>query len=195
MSNLRIRIRVTGIDDVTDDIEDAIKQGIQDGGGEIIDHSQKIAKTHIREKAYWTGELLQSWLKEESAGRMQTYHGMLENTAPHAAPIEHGASYGAEGPPIEELIPWVRSEMNFIPPPGWRPEDDSMDPEALDKWNDVTNFVTDPMTLRKAFWLQQHIKEEGITAVHYMRDARMWAEARGSEVVAEAIDRQFKKQL
>lgn len=44
-----------------------------------------------------------------------------------------------------------------------------------------------------AFWLQEKIYTEGLEGIHFMADARMWAERRAAEVTADEISKELRK--
>ena len=44
-----------------------------------------------------------------------------------------------------------------------------------------------------AFWLQDKIYREGIEGIHFMRDARLWAEQNAANVTAKEITKELKK--
>lgn len=51
----------------------------------------------------------------------------------------------------------------------------------------------DPAVRQLAFWLQEKIYTEGIEGVHYMRDARLWAEENAADVTADKISTELRK--
>jgi len=51
----------------------------------------------------------------------------------------------------------------------------------------------DPAVRQLAFWLQDKIYEEGIEGVHYIRDARLWAEENAADVTADKISAELRK--
>lgn len=195
---IRIKIRPLNVDDVAEDIENAIERGVSAGGGEVIDHTETIAKRTIRERGFVSrgrkGGLLASFEQTTPSRPVKIWHGSLKNVADHARPIEEGAEYTDRGPPVLALVPWVTREMHgFEVPEGWSPDGDAVEQAfAREDWTDV-NVLADSETIRKAFWLQEYIKEHDIPdAVHYMRNAQLWAEKRGDEEVAKQISAHFR---
>jgi hypothetical protein len=55
----------------------------------------------------------------------------------------------------------------------------------LDQYDDETVYL--------AFWLQDKIYREGISGVHYMEDARVWAEKNSADITAKRISRELRK--
>lgn len=51
----------------------------------------------------------------------------------------------------------------------------------------------DPEVRELAFWLQERIYSDGIEGIHFMQDARLWAEANAADVVAENISKELRK--
>ncbi|UBF22602.1 hypothetical protein HRTV-25_gp21 [Halorubrum tailed virus 25] len=51
----------------------------------------------------------------------------------------------------------------------------------------------DPAVRELAFWLQDKIFEEGIKGVHFMRDARLWAEENAADVTAREITKELNR--
>lgn len=202
--SLDARLRVRGVDRVVDSIKDAIEDGARVGAVETVQNAEYVAKGRIIEAgAIFEGDLLGSFEIEyrESNGR---FYGVLKNTSDHAAPIEFGAEYNEKGPPLGALIPWVRAKMT-----GFTVPDDEVtnmpDPDDLDTEVEVTqgNYhasvdiqeFADRETIERAFWLQQHIKENGIDALRYMRAADEYLKNRSSDDVADAIWTSLKSRL
>ncbi|QSG06401.1 hypothetical protein HSR121_2069 [Halapricum desulfuricans] len=44
-----------------------------------------------------------------------------------------------------------------------------------------------------AFWLQDKIYREGIPGIHFMRDARVWADQNAAKVTAAEISKELRK--
>lgn len=51
----------------------------------------------------------------------------------------------------------------------------------------------DPETRLLAFWLQDKIYREGIDGIHFMRDARLWAEENAADVTAREITKELNR--
>lgn len=185
---------------VANDIKDDIESGARKGAFAATAEAQEAAETRIREVgAIFSGELIQSFdISYRRRGGMLWVR--LENNAEHAAPIEYGADYTDRGPPVAALIPWVRTKMMGFQVPQ-EDENDLPDPENVDEdltvpepdgsYTDLAKVVA-PETLKRAFWLQQHIKEQGIDAVRYMQHAKAWAEAHADEEVADYISQELR---
>lgn len=115
MGRLNIDISVRN-KDVSDDIEEAIRSGIKNSIGTgsasgIGDDMEMVARLKIREEgAVWTEQLLNSF-RYTATRRGDDYVLVFQNTAEHAAPVNDGADYGDEGPPLANLIPWVRAHL------------------------------------------------------------------------------------
>lgn len=56
---------------------------------------------------------------------------------------------------------------------------------------DLSRFS--PETVDKAFWLQEHIRRNGIEGINYMFHARTEARTRGPRVVADNISNELRK--
>lgn len=196
-----MRISVNVDESVMDDVEDAIIDGIEDsldfGAAEagqpgVPEQAKNVAKGRIVEAgAVFSGDLLESFEVNHSQSK-GVWHVELENTSAHAEPIEYGAEYGEKGPPVAALIPWVETKMR-----GFQvPEDDVADlpePDVVRQESEGVKYgpdvltLADEDTLTKAFWLQQHIKEEGLDALRYMKAAEYWAESSADKSVAAFI--------
>jgi len=196
MGNLDVSVSVQD-GNIVDQIEDAIVDGIEKAADKrrkhgIATQAEEVAKKRIREAgAVFTEELIESF-EIDHTRTGGTWHVTLENTSDHAAPIEYGAEYGEEGPPVAALIPWVvvkmqgfdipESDYNDIPEPDVIRNESS----SIEYGPDVNALAPD-WVVEKAFWLQQHIKEEGIDALRYMAEAEAWTEANAGETVAAFI--------
>lgn len=51
----------------------------------------------------------------------------------------------------------------------------------------------DDEVIAKAFWLQEHIRKNGLDGIHYMRQAERVAEEGGPLIVAHEIGKELKK--
>jgi hypothetical protein len=116
MSKLNFRIDLPD-KDIASDIEDAINKGIEDTMGMraargLEDRLQNAARGRIRAAdRVWRGVLLDSF--DSSVGRDgDDWVLIFENDAEHARTIDMGRTPGDEPPPLEELIPWVESQMD-----------------------------------------------------------------------------------
>jgi hypothetical protein len=197
MSELTIGIDLQN-DDIAEEIRDNIVDGIEaatdkhakeDGLGEQV---KEAAATNIRQaRAVWTGELLAGFeIDHDSAAGV--WRVTVENTAEHAAPIEYGAEYGEEGPPVAALIPWVEAHRTGFDPPTDEldgiPEPERIREQSADVSYGPDVFeLAEPEIVRRAFWLQQHIKENGIDAIHYMARAEREVLSNADEKVAAYI--------
>lgn len=192
---VKVTTDVKGARRVTDNIEEAIEDGIEYGAGEVSQEAKEIAQERIRSVgAIFTGDLITQFnIDYQKKGN--SLWVSLNNKSDHAAPIEYGAEYTEKGPPLAPLIPWVEAKMigftvpeddlDDLPDPPEVEEDTSV-PEPDGSFTDLTNVVDDD-TLDKAFWLQQHIKEEGIDAVGYMRMAEQWVDDNAADTIEDAI--------
>jgi len=183
-----------------EDIEDAIEDGIKKGSGVLGQEMREVSEHRIRSVgAIFTGDLINSFdVTVKSRGNQMIV--TLSNDSDHAAPIEYGAEYGTEGPPLAALIPWVEAKMagftvpeddlQSLPSPG-EIEEDTEVPEPDGTTTDLLTVVPDD-TLQKAFWLQEHIRREGIDAVKFMSAAREYAERHGEDTIAGYIERELK---
>jgi len=190
------------IGDTFDDIEDAVKQGIRSSRYPLRRELENVAKGRlIQVGAVWKPELINSFDAKYSR-EGNTYTIVFQNDADHAPPIEYGAEYDEEGPPVAALIPWVQDKLHgftvtedfALPDP---PDIDQIREQAREEATNQNMIdavsLADPNTVRKAFWLQQHIKEEGIDAVRFMRAAEKWAEKHADETVAAYINIELGK--
>lgn len=50
-------------------------------------------------------------------------------------------------------------------------------------------------TVRKAFWLQQHIYEEGLDGIHFSDAAEADMEEMGPMLIKAAIEREFNRNI
>lgn len=200
--NVEIDIREK---DVADDIQDAISRGIRKASGRtsvsgLTDQMQEVAEeVLVAENRIWTTELINSFADEyQKTGGGMTI--VFSNVADHAAPVEYGAEYGTEGPPIAPLAAWVMSKGARVqPPPDYdRPESDEDmvgDEHFVDGDGNVSSIFEEfpASVLDQAFYLQEHIKEHGIDPTPFMEQAQRWVEQNGADVVAAKIKTEFQK--
>jgi hypothetical protein len=118
MRDINIRTSVKNID-VGDDIEDAIRDGIRNAvRGSLPESMELVARLKIiEEDAIWRENLINSF-ENVQMRRGDNYVLIFQNTAEYAAPVNDGSEYGSEGPPLEALIPWVRTHLYYWEAPG-----------------------------------------------------------------------------
>lgn len=188
-------------EDVFDDIEDAIWQGMRDSLTPLGEATTQIAQQRIREAgAIWKGDLIGSFdFRFTRSDDSLTV--IVSNYSDHAAPIEFGAEYEEKGPPVAALIPWVETKLH-----GYNvPEDNLPDYDEVPKIREKAKenalneetarlaSLAEPEVIQDAFWLQQHIKRTGIDAVKFMKAAEKWAEEGADRTVAGYISARFRK--
>lgn len=99
-------------DEIPNRVRKSLKGGMRDAGDRLLDAGEKTAKNTIQKRGrVWRRELMRSF-KRENEGTGKGRRAVLRNVATHAGPVEHGAVYGARGPPIAALIPWILSKWN-----------------------------------------------------------------------------------
>jgi hypothetical protein len=113
---------------------------------------EMVARLRIREAgAIWLERLINSF-ESASSRSGDRYVLIFRNTAEHAAPVNDGAEYGDEGPPISALIPWVQANIAHwfratpdstvqITPDGGAPDED-VEIDAFTKRIDTSRAVT-----------------------------------------------------
>lgn len=184
------------------DIKDAFDDGVESAAGRssssgLPDAMEEAAKSKLRsEGAVWTGELISSF-GVRYADKGDRIVVIFYNDADHARPVEAGAEYGSEGPPVHALVPWVVTHLDSWSIPdgdqGGLPSPDDLSSEREDVDEEllrVAESVSDDV-IEKAFWLQQKIKREGLDAVNFMQTAEEFAEDAGGEVVQTHIERKL----
>lgn len=115
MGDLKIDLDVRN-KDVADDIEESIEDGIENAlkpsrPDSLGKKMERAMKEYLRQRGkVWTTELVNSF-----DIKFDVRHGiwvmLIQNDAEHAAPMDTGARYGAKGPPLAELIPWVQQKL------------------------------------------------------------------------------------
>lgn len=107
----KIDIDVHGIKKVGELLEDGVKAAAEDSRDELLEIGQDNARSIIVSRdAIWKSELYRS-IKTAKYSTPASKGGSVFSHASHAAPVEHGAQYTTEGPPVKALIPWVKSKM------------------------------------------------------------------------------------
>lgn len=108
----KLRFNVSVDDgDVPDRIKRSIEKGMRDASWHIVERGEDVATDRIVQRdAIWQWDLIGSFrtnTKKDPRGRI----AVLANTSDHAAPIEHGAQYGARGPPLAPLILYLMTKF------------------------------------------------------------------------------------
>jgi hypothetical protein len=115
MGDFEFRINVDG-KEVIDDVREAIEDGARNGAAEARQQMEDVAKQKIRSNAaIFTGELISSFTKGSGTSPDGELIVWLENDSDHAAPVEYGAEYDEEGPPLRALLPWVYAHLEGDP--------------------------------------------------------------------------------
>jgi len=137
MGDLEIDVTVRN-KDVVDDIEDSIEDGIENAlkpsrPDSLGKRMERAMQEYLRQRGkVWTTELVNSFDISFEV-RNGIWVMLVQNDAEHAAPMDTGARYGAKGPPLAKLIPWVQQKMR-----GYRVEGGQ-----LVVYNDSPTVMTD----------------------------------------------------
>lgn len=196
MGDIEIKVGTVGVQNFAQQLTDAIEDGIRDAAPVIAEELESTAKVRlINAGAVWRGVLLGSF-ETRITKTGKTWHVVVQNDADQARPLEFGATYEGEGPPLAPLIPWVRTKMvgfqldkedrRHIPDADEIAEQAKIEYDGETISVDLINYV-DEAVLEKAFWLQQHIKENGIDAIRFMKAAEEHAEQTADDTVADFI--------
>ena len=106
VSNKRIHDEID--EKITRGIEDTIRSGRR---GALPRDIIQAARSRIRQRGkIWTRELIRGFDQKDHKAN-DTWFLVVSNDSEHAAPVEYGADYGEEGPPLDALIPWVQSNL------------------------------------------------------------------------------------
>ena len=104
-------------DKIPERLRKGLKSALRDIGDDLLDEGEDAAQKKIQtEGRVWRKELRQSFERDNSLVGGGDRVAVLRNVAPHASPVEYGAVYGARGPPVAALIPWIMDK--------WHPGDD-----------------------------------------------------------------------
>lgn len=179
---------------VTEQVEKAIEDGVQEAGDSLGDEAIEKARLKIIEEgAVWKGELLAAFQTESRKVGKTTYI-KVRNDSDHAAPVNDGRSAGKEAPPLHNLLPWVRKHLAH-----WYPEDQDYADDIANYFRENSNVDLGPYTdleIWRAYELQQKIHRHGIDAVEFMDFAEEWLERHGQFVVKAKIGEElFKRGL
>lgn len=115
-ATLRFRVDRSDLRRLIRGMKRGIADGMRDSRDDLLDIGERRAKDVIRtHDRIWNKELYHAFTQTKSSSAAGAkVSGRLANTSPHAAPVEHGADYGARGPPVAALIPWVEDNLQ-----GW----------------------------------------------------------------------------
>lgn len=187
MSRTPIKVDVD-LNGVPEKIEKQIKKGIQNSRKEVPDQGIPVAKDKILEEgAVWKGELFTSfqWGSKKVGDK---YVITIENVADHAAPMEEGADYDGTAPPIENLMPWVKTELA-----DWNVSQKWIALAALHLDVPPGKFKHNKELYGKAYWLQQHIKREGLEPRRFMEAMERYLREHADEIVGGEITEALKQ--
>jgi len=171
-------------------IKSAIKSGIRHSSTELYDEGTKVAKSKLRQEgAIWKGELINSFtFRTTPGGKVRLVK--IENTADHARPMEEGAEYEEEGPPLSALIPWVETELSQ-----WQVSDYWIYRARRALGFHPSQFQANKEVYAKAFWLQQKIKKQGLDAREFMEAMKKYLEQNADRIVGHEIDKKLRSRL
>lgn len=179
-------------DGISEKLEEAIESGIENTAEDLGDQGTKVAKDKItKEGAIWSTELLDSFndFVEERNG---TTFLVVENTSDHAGPQEHGVeplAYADGGPPIQNLLPWVRTELA-----AWKVEQGWADYVVDTILGGSGNFPGySNQEIAKGYWLHRKIKTEGLEPVRFMATAKRFIKNNGDYVTKRNIAKSLRK--
>lgn len=171
-------------------IERAVEDGVKDSDTELYDQGTDAAKAKLRQEgAVWKGELINSFTFDtDNKGNVTLVK--IKNIADHAVPMEDGAEYGKEGPPIDSLLPWAQDKLS-----NWQVSEKwvSLAEEYLDI--PAAEFQSNKKLYAKTFWLQQKIKHQGLEGRKFMEAMDNFLELYGDDIVGHEIDKQIRRRL
>ena len=198
----RVQVSVGGNDDFPSEMKRRLNDALRESVSDLEFLVKQEAKAKIREEgAIWLGRLMAAFdHRYEKRGDKLVL--IVYNDEEHAPYVEWGAEYGAKGPPVAPLIPWVQYHLS-----DWNLENaESVNRPSAEDIPEADRMVSTPDggevdalagvpddILTKAFWLQEKLKEDGLDAVEFMQEAEEWAEDNGVEIVSENIDRELSK--
>lgn len=179
-------------DGIAERLEESIQDGIENAGEDMGKAGIAVAKQKVQQEgAIWSSELLNSfdsWTEERDG----TTYLVIENDAEHAGPQEHGvdpSAYADGGPPVQNLLPWVSSELS-----AWK-----VDPEwaeyVVGKYlGGLENFPSYTLQeVAKGFWLKRKIEDEGLDPVRFMATAKKFLENNGDTLTERSIEKSLRK--
>ncbi|ELY47308.1 hypothetical protein C495_03582 [Natronorubrum sulfidifaciens JCM 14089] len=148
---------------------------MRDGSWELVEKGQDVAEARIIQRdAIWKWDLIGSFesnTKSDPRGRI----AVLANTSDHAAPVEHGAVYGARGPPLAPLILWLATKFGasggfgnkpVLRPGGGGGTGNQRSANVPESW--LTVNQDDPASDFDSFFYGQQIKLYDVRANEYL---------------------------
>ena len=197
----RVQVSIASGDDFPSEMKRRLNDALRESVSDLEFLVKQEAKAKIREEgAIWLGRLMAGFdHRYEKRGDKLVL--VIYNEEEHAPYVEWGAEYGATGPPVAPLIPWVQYHLS-----SWELDVDEANYPSAEDVPEADRMVSTPdggevdalagvpdEILTKAFWLQEKLKEDGLEAVEFMQEAEEWAEGNAAELVSEKIDRELSK--
>ena len=115
MGDIDINLEVQN-KDVADGVQEKIEDGIESAlkpsrPNSLGQKMEREMEEYLRQRGkVWTTELVNSFDINFEV-RQGTWVLIVQNDADHASAMDTGARYGAKGPPLAELIPWVQQKL------------------------------------------------------------------------------------
>lgn len=176
MITAKITIKLEGLEELTDELLDAIDLGIGDSTDRGFQRSQEL----VTAQSFDQGTLLRSGhiLKPHDLERVISYEAL------HAIYVEFGATYTDKMPPLKVIYEWVRRHKLTPRDPG------SL--AGIKRWLKKEGIIGSVKTRDSdwwaiAFYIAKDIKEHGLEPRPFMRPAAEEIKAHLAEDVTARI--------
>jgi len=156
----KISVKLEGLEDLTDELLDAVDQGIEDA----TDRGFQLSQEFVTRQSFDRGVLLQSG----HVLNLRPLERIIEYDALHAIYVEWGATYTDKMPPLKVIYEWVRRHK-LVPR-------DRESLKGIKRWLLKKGIISSTKTRDSdwwaiAFYIAKDIKEHGLEPRPYMRPA------------------------
>jgi hypothetical protein len=113
---MELEVDVEGVERTLNEIERDLHRGMEKSMDNLVDNTKGRARRVIAETdSIFNAEVYKGFKDAETKNSSTKVRAKVYNDVGHADALEHGATYGSEGPPVAALLPWVARKMHWSP--------------------------------------------------------------------------------
>jgi hypothetical protein len=106
--DIHIDIDIEKADRVGKALRKGLSDGLEDTGKTLLREGKKVAEDEVAGVREWNSEVKEGFVTETSDfNRYYNFHGKIVNPVEHAEVVDEGLSASAEGPSVQDIMPWV----------------------------------------------------------------------------------------
>jgi hypothetical protein len=194
MGDIEVEIDVNKTELVESALRQGLSNGLEDAGDYLLEEGEDKARDNILlTDRVWRGELSEGFSTNEfDFNRWYHWKGKIVNSAGHAEVVNDGLSPSAEAPKVQDILPWVKSEItpNASAQKAARNANlENWKPKLLHLvgWYGTAHVIS-------AFAIQQSLDETGYPGINFMETTESYLRSLHM-IVKSKIEKEMNKEL